>query len=91
MHDTIIANASSRAERCDWRQEGTRLIVQDDGAGGSLPVAGISGSVTWRAARVGMDAEIVVDNIRTLRTEREALLGLVEELMPTASRLGCEE
>lgn len=45
----------------------------------------------WRAARFGMDAEIVVDNIRTLRPVREALLGLVEELMPTASRLGCEE
>lgn len=44
----------------------------------------------WRAARFGMDAEIVVDNIRTLRPVREALLGLVEELMPTAKRLGCE-
>lgn len=44
----------------------------------------------WRAARFGMDAEIVVDNIRTLRPVRDALLGLVEELMPTAKRLGCE-
>ncbi|WP_153505297.1 glutamate--cysteine ligase [Cumulibacter manganitolerans] len=43
----------------------------------------------WRAARFGMDAEIVVDNIRTLRPVRESLLGLVEELMPTAKRLGC--
>lgn len=44
----------------------------------------------WRAARFGLDAEIVVDNIRTLRPVREALLGLVEELMPTAKRLNCE-
>lgn len=45
----------------------------------------------WRAARFGMDAEIVVDNIRTLRPVRDALLGLVEELMPTAKRLGCQD
>lgn len=43
----------------------------------------------WRAARYGLDAKIVVDNIRTLRPVRDALLGLVEELMPTAKRLGC--
>ncbi|GAB3296613.1 glutamate--cysteine ligase [Epidermidibacterium keratini] len=45
----------------------------------------------WRAARYGLDAEIVVDNIRTLRPVREALLDLAEELMPTARRLGCED
>lgn len=45
----------------------------------------------WRAARFGMDAEIVVDNIRTLRPVRDSLLGLVEELMPTAKRLGCTD
>jgi glutamate---cysteine ligase / carboxylate-amine ligase len=45
----------------------------------------------WRAARYGLDAEIVVDARGTVRPVRAALLDLVEDLTPTARRLGCEE
>jgi glutamate---cysteine ligase / carboxylate-amine ligase len=45
----------------------------------------------WRAARYGLDAEIVVDARGTVRPVRVALLDLVEDLTPTARRLGCEE
>jgi carboxylate-amine ligase len=43
----------------------------------------------WRAARYGLDANIVVDEQGTVRPVRRALLDLVEDLMPTAKRLGC--
>lgn len=44
----------------------------------------------WRASRYGLDADIVVDDKGTVRPVRQAILDLVEELMPTAKRLGCE-
>ncbi|MGY2084895.1 glutamate--cysteine ligase [Blastococcus sp. SYSU DS0539] len=44
----------------------------------------------WRAARYGLDAEIVVDEHYAVRPVREAIAELVEELMPTAKRLRCE-
>ena len=45
----------------------------------------------WRAARYGLDADIVVDARGTVRPVRVALRELVDELVPTARRLGCEE
>jgi carboxylate-amine ligase len=44
----------------------------------------------WRAARHGMDADIVTGESGSLRPLREALTDLVHELMPVAARLGCE-
>ncbi|MCZ2806450.1 glutamate--cysteine ligase [Modestobacter sp. VKM Ac-2983] len=44
----------------------------------------------WRAVRHGLDAEIVVDEQGTVRPVREAISDLVEELLPTARKLGCE-
>ncbi|MCZ2823738.1 MULTISPECIES: glutamate--cysteine ligase [unclassified Modestobacter] len=44
----------------------------------------------WRAVRYGLDAEIVVDEQGTVRPVREAISDLVEELLPTARKLGCE-
>ncbi len=44
----------------------------------------------WRAARYGLDADIVVDEKGTVRPVRAAILDLVEELRPTAKRLDCE-
>jgi carboxylate-amine ligase len=44
----------------------------------------------WRAARYGLDADIVVDEKGTVRPVRQAILDLVEELTPTAKRLDCE-
>lgn len=43
----------------------------------------------WRAARYGLDAEIIVDERGTVRPVREALTDLVDDLMPTAKRLDC--
>jgi YbdK family carboxylate-amine ligase len=43
----------------------------------------------WRAARYGLDADIVVDEKGTVRPVRQAIRDLVEELEPTARRLGC--
>ena len=44
----------------------------------------------WRAARHGLDADIVVDEKGTVLPVRQALIDLVEDLMPVAGRLGCE-
>lgn len=43
----------------------------------------------WRAARYGLDAELIVDDSGALRPVREALTELVEELTPIAGRLDC--
>ena len=45
----------------------------------------------WRAARYGLDAEIVVDARGTVRPVRAAIRELVADLTPTATRLGCED
>ncbi|HEX9343268.1 MAG TPA: glutamate--cysteine ligase, partial [Actinomycetota bacterium] len=43
----------------------------------------------WRAARYGLDAHIILDDEGRLQPVREAIEELVEELAPTARRLGC--
>ncbi|MGI9197123.1 MAG: glutamate--cysteine ligase [Candidatus Nanopelagicales bacterium] len=43
----------------------------------------------WRAARWGVDAELVVDESGSTRPLRDVLADLVADLMPTAERLGC--
>jgi carboxylate-amine ligase len=45
----------------------------------------------WRAARYGLDAEIVVDEKGTVLPVRHAIAELAEELAPTAARLGCDD
>ena len=44
----------------------------------------------WRAARYGLEAEVIVDEQGTTRPVRELLGELVEDLRPVARRLGCE-
>jgi carboxylate-amine ligase len=43
----------------------------------------------WRAARYGIDAEIIADETGSTLPLRDALLDLVDELMPFAERLQC--
>jgi len=43
----------------------------------------------WRAARYGVDAEIIVDDRGTTAPLRDVVLDLVDELMPFAERLEC--
>lgn len=45
----------------------------------------------WRAARYGLDADIVVDARGTVRPVRTSISELVEDLMPVARRLRCVE
>jgi carboxylate-amine ligase len=45
----------------------------------------------WRAARHGLDAEIIVDAHGNRTGMREAITELVDELTPVARRLGCED
>jgi YbdK family carboxylate-amine ligase len=45
----------------------------------------------WRAARYGLDAEIISDEKGTVIPVRTALLDLADDLAPTAHRLGCEK
>lgn len=46
----------------------------------------------WRAARYGLDAEIVVDDLgQSVKPIKEAILDLADDLEPTARKLGCAE
>src|SRR5205823_223542 len=45
----------------------------------------------WKAARHGVDAEIITDEQGALTPIRTAICELVEELAPMARRLGCED
>jgi glutamate---cysteine ligase / carboxylate-amine ligase len=45
----------------------------------------------WRAARYGLDAEIVADDRGTVVPVRQALADLVDDLTPIARRLGCAD
>lgn len=43
----------------------------------------------WRAARYGLEAEIVVDNSGRVQPVREAIADLIDDLLPIARRLDC--
>ncbi|CAO5148229.1 putative glutamate--cysteine ligase 2-1 [Frankia sp. AiPs1] len=45
----------------------------------------------WRAARYGLDAQIMIDDRGAVRSVRTDLVDLVEDLLPVARRLGCVE
>ena len=55
-----------------------------------VPASWVLRENKWRAARYGLDADIVVDDKGTVRPVRQAIADLVEELEPTARRLDCE-
>ena len=54
------------------------------------PKRWIVGQNKWRAARHGVDAELIVDEQGTLSPLRDVIAELVEELTPAARKLGCE-
>jgi carboxylate-amine ligase len=54
------------------------------------PKAWIVGQNKWRAARHGLDADLIVDEQGRLTPLRTAITELVDELTPVARRLGCE-
>ena len=55
------------------------------------PKAWIVAQNKWRAARHGIDAELIMDERGTLKPLRGAIEELVEELTPIARRLDCED
>jgi carboxylate-amine ligase len=61
----------------------------DDGYELPRPRQWIMRENKWRAARHGLDAEIIVDEAGRTRPLRESLSELVDELGPVARRLGC--
>jgi carboxylate-amine ligase len=63
-------------------------------AGGSLhePKLWLVRENKWRAARYGLDAEIIVDNKgQQVRSLRDAVLELASDLEPVARELGCAD
>jgi carboxylate-amine ligase len=59
---------------------------------GALPIQPVTliGENKWRAARYGLDAELIDLEHDRARPAREAALELVELAQPAAKRLGCE-
>ncbi|HEV8627342.1 MAG TPA: glutamate--cysteine ligase [Acidimicrobiia bacterium] len=55
------------------------------------PKAWIVGQNKWRAARHGIDAEIIVDEQGKLAPLRGSIVDLVDDLTPVARRLSCEK
>jgi len=45
----------------------------------------------WRAARDGIDAEIVIDDEGSVQPIQESIRELLDELAPTATKLGCTD
>ena len=54
------------------------------------PKSWIVGQNKWRAARYGIDAELIIDEQGSLAPVRESIEELVEELTPAARKLDCE-
>lgn len=79
---SVAALSQCLVEWMDQRHErGERLEVQPDW---------IVRQNKWRAARYGVEAEIIVDGEGHVVPLREALHRLTDELSPVARQLGCE-
>ena len=63
----------------------------DDGYTLPVPRPWLVGENKWRAARYGLDAEIVVDNTGRVQPVKESIIELVDDLMPIARRLECAD
>jgi glutamate---cysteine ligase / carboxylate-amine ligase len=61
----------------------------DRGYGLPCPRAWVVRENKWRAVRYGIEAEIITDENGKLAPVQDAIRELVEELSPTATRLGC--
>jgi carboxylate-amine ligase len=54
-----------------------------------VPTSWVVRENKWRAARYGLAAEVIVDDRGNVVPMKHAILDVVEDLMPTARRLGC--
>jgi len=66
-------------------------VLLDRGYTLPVPRAWLVRENKWRAARHGLEASIVVDELGSTVPLRDTLAELVEDLMPVATRLGCGE
>jgi carboxylate-amine ligase len=70
----------------------TRLdTLYDRGYTLPVPKSWVLRENKWRAARYGVDAEIILDEKGTLQPIKEAVNELVHELEPVADKLGCAD
>ena len=80
---TVAAVAQSLVERFN--------SLLDRGYALPSPRAWVTRENKWRAARHGLDCAIIVDEKGRLMSLRDACEEMVEELLPTARRLGCAD
>jgi glutamate---cysteine ligase / carboxylate-amine ligase len=80
---TVAAMSQCLVERLD--------TLIDRGYTLPVPRSWIIRENKWRAARYGLDAEIILDDKGRLQPIREAIEELVDELTPVARRLDCSE
>lgn len=80
---TMAAIAQSLVERFN--------SLLDRGYSLPAPRAWVTRENKWRAARYGLDCSIIVDEKGGLMPLRDACEEMVEELLPTARRLGCAD
>jgi len=66
-------------------------VLLDRGYTLPVPRAWLVRENKWRAARYGLDASIVVDEEGTTVPLRDSISELVEDLTPSARRLGCSD
>ncbi len=64
--------------------------LHDDGRIPARPLQWVLAQNKWRAARHGLDAQLIVDPDGSVAPARDAIEALVAELAPVAADLGCE-
>ena len=79
----VAALAQSLVEHLDRRLDAGETL--------EVPRDWVARQNKWRAARHGIDAQVIVDDSGARRSLREAVIDLVGELEPVAAELGCLE
>ena len=79
----LAALAQSLVEHLDRRLDAAETL--------EVPRDWVARQNKWRAARHGLDAQVIVDDSGARRNLREAVMDLVAELEPVAATLGCVE
>jgi carboxylate-amine ligase len=84
--EEVAAIASLAQSLVDWLDS-----LHDRGYTLPVPPQWVVRQNKWRAARYGLDAELIVDGSGGLVPVRQAVADTLEELTPVARRLGGED
>jgi YbdK family carboxylate-amine ligase len=90
-----ICDGLSTLHEIGWAAAMSQCLVEmlnrqlDKGYTLPMPRRWIVRENKWRAARYGVDADIIVDEHGTTAPLRDSLLELIDDLMPFAERLEC--